>query len=160
MTVDVLAVQFNVAEWEIGWTPVPDKVIVAGEFEALLATPMLPGTVPVPAGANVTFSVTTCPGVMICPLETPTAVKPGPAIVTFEIVILTVPELVKVMPRTRLLPIFTLLKFKLVVLGVSAPGVAALTVRVAALLVTLPTELVTTTVNCAPLSAVVSAGVV
>ena len=37
---------------------------------------------------------------------------------------------------------------------------AALTVSVAALLVTLPAELLTTTVNCAPLSEVVSAGVV
>jgi len=37
---------------------------------------------------------------------------------------------------------------------------AALTVRVAALLVALPTLLLTTTVNCAPLSEVVVAGVV
>ena len=37
---------------------------------------------------------------------------------------------------------------------------AAVTVRVAALLVTEPAELLTTTVNCAPLSDVVSAGVV
>jgi hypothetical protein len=35
-----------------------------------------------------------------------------------------------------------------------------LTVRVAALLVTLPTVLLTTTVNCAPLSELVVAGVV
>ncbi len=37
---------------------------------------------------------------------------------------------------------------------------AALTVRVAALLVTLPAELLTITVNCAPLSELVVAGVV
>ena len=36
---------------------------------------------------------------------------------------------------------------------------AGLTVRVAALLVTLPAELLTTTVNCAPLSDVAVAGV-
>ena len=35
---------------------------------------------------------------------------------------------------------------------------AAVTVRVAVLLVTVPTELLTTTVNCAPLSAVVRPG--
>ena len=156
MTVDVLAVQFNVAEWAIGWTPVPDKVIVAGEFEALLATPMLPGTVPVPAGANVTFSVTTCPGVMICPLDSPIDVKPGPEIVTFEIVMLELPELVNVTGRRLLLTVLTLPKLKAEVLAVSAPG----TVRVAALLVALPTELVTTTLNWAPLSAAVAAGVV
>jgi hypothetical protein len=38
--------------------------------------------------------------------------------------------------------------------------VAALTVRVAVLLVTLATALLTTTVNCAPLSEVAVAGVV
>ncbi len=37
---------------------------------------------------------------------------------------------------------------------------AALTVSVAGLLVTLPTALLTRTLNCAPLSEVVSAGVV
>jgi len=37
---------------------------------------------------------------------------------------------------------------------------AAFTVSVAALLVTLPAELLTTTVNCAPLSELVVAGVV
>ena len=36
---------------------------------------------------------------------------------------------------------------------------AAVTVRVAALLVTLPAELLTTTVNCAPLSELVVTGV-
>jgi hypothetical protein len=39
-------------------------------------------------------------------------------------------------------------------------GSGVATVRVAALLVTLPAELLTTTVNCAPLSAVVVGGVV
>jgi hypothetical protein len=39
-------------------------------------------------------------------------------------------------------------------------GSGTVTVRVAALLVALPAELVTTTVNCAPLSPVVVAGVV
>jgi hypothetical protein len=44
-----------------------------------------------------------------------------------------------------------------VIVGATA---AAFTVRVAALLVTLPAELLTSAVNCTPLSAVVSAGVV
>jgi hypothetical protein len=39
-------------------------------------------------------------------------------------------------------------------------GAAAFTVRVAALLVTLPAELLTAAVNCAPLSELVVAGVV
>jgi hypothetical protein len=156
MTVEVLAVQLKVAEWEIGWTPVPDKAIEAGEFEALLATETLPVTLPVAAGAKVTLRVTTCPGVMICPLDNPIHVKPGPEIVTFEIVMLELPELVNVTGRRLLLTVLTLPKLKADALAVSGPG----TVRVAALLVTLPTELLTTTLNCAPLSAVVVAGVV
>ena len=141
-------------------TPVPDRLIEAGEFDALLATVTLPVTLPVAAGAKVTFSVTISPGVMICPLETPVALKPAPEIVTLETVILELPEFVKFTLSVLLLPTFTLLKFRLVVLGMSAPGAAALTVSVATLLVTLPAELLTTTVNCAPLAAVVSAGVV
>ena len=43
--------------------------------------------------------------------------------------------------------VLTLPKLKDVALGFKAPGGAAFTVSVAALLVTLPTELVTTTVN-------------
>ncbi len=154
----MLAVQFSVAE--CAGTPVPDRLIETGEFDALLVTVTLPVTPPVAAGAKVTVTVTTCAGVMIWPLETPLAVRPAPEIVTLETVMLLLPELVKVMPRELLLPTVTLLKFKLVVLGVSAPGGGALTVSIATLLVTFPTELVTTTVNCAPLSAVVSAGVV
>ena len=58
-----------------------------------------------------------------------------------------------------LLDTFTLPKFKLVELELSV-RVDALTVSVAALLVALPTLLVTTTVNFALLFEVVSAGVV
>lgn len=101
--------------------PVPDRLIKAGEFNALLATVMLPVTLPIAAGANVTFSVTGFPGVMICPLETPLAAKPAPEIVTLETVILKVPEFVRLTLRALLLPTFTLLKFSLVVLRVSAP---------------------------------------
>ncbi len=39
-------------------TPVPLKVIVAGEFVALLATLTLPGTLPAAAGAKATLRVT------------------------------------------------------------------------------------------------------
>jgi len=80
--------------------------------------------------------------------------------VTLETVILTLPEFVKVTGRTLLLLTITFPKLKLLLLGVSAPGAGGLTVSVAALLVALPTELLTMTVNCAPLSDVVSAGVV
>ena len=142
------------------WTPVPDKVTKPGEFEALLATVTLPATPPVAAGVKVTLKVPIWPGVSMSPADTPVEMKPGPEIVTFEIVIFELPEFVNVMARALLLPMFTLPKLSADVLAVSAPGGIALTVRVATLLVTLPTELVTTTENCAALSAVVSAGVV
>ena len=58
-----------------------------------------------------------------------------------------------------LLDTFTLPKLKEEELELSR-SVEALTVRTAALLVALPAELLTATVNCALLSAVVSAGVV
>lgn len=51
-----LSVQAKVTKW-FGWAPVPDKVIDAGEFEALLATKALPVTLPVAAGAKVIFKV-------------------------------------------------------------------------------------------------------
>ena len=158
MTVDVLAFQVRVPEWEIGATPIPVKVIDAGELDALLTTETLPVTLPVAAGAKVTFKVTICPEVTISPADTPLAVKPGPEIVTFEIVILELPELVSVTPRL-LLPTFTFPKLRADAPATSRPGGTALTVRIAALLVTLPAVLVTTTVNWVPLAEVVSAGV-
>ena len=51
-TVDVLAVQFNVTECETGWTPVPEREIVAGELVALLATVTLPVTLAAAAGVT------------------------------------------------------------------------------------------------------------
>ena len=101
-TTEVLAVQLSatdgggVADVE----PVPESVIVAGEFEALLVTVMLPGTSPAAAGAKVTFRVAVCPDVKIRPDETPPAVYPAPETVTFEIVTSEFPPLVKITGRT------------------------------------------------------------
>ena len=133
--------------------------MIAGELVALLVTETLPGRLPVAAGVSVTLKVAVCPGVRICPVETPLAVYPAPEMTTFEIVTLELPALVNVTLWTLLLPILTLPKFKVVTLGLSR-NVAALTVSVAALLVVLPAVLVTTTVDSAPLSDVVVAGVV
>lgn len=93
------------------------------------------------------------------PAGIPLAVNPGPEIVTLEIVTLELPELVNVTLRVELLPTFTLKKLRDEVLAVRVPG-AGLTVSVAGLLVTEPAELLTSTVNCAPVFEVVSAGVV
>ena len=51
-TGDELAVQDNVAECGVVATPVPETVIVDGEFVALLAMLTLPFTNPAAAGAN------------------------------------------------------------------------------------------------------------
>jgi hypothetical protein len=86
-------------------------------------------------------------------------VNPAPEMVTLEIVTLELPPLVKVTGKMLLLPILTLEKFKVVWLALRRV-VAAVTVSVAAALVIWPTLLLMVTVNCAPLSAVVVAGVV
>ena len=82
---------------------------------------------PVAEGANVTFRVTTWPGVIISPFEMPEALKPEPGTVTLETVMLTAPEFVKVTLWALLLLTITLPKSTCRA-GVSAPGVAALTV--------------------------------
>ena len=131
----------------------------AGEFAALLVMVTLPVTPPVAAGAKTTFKVAVCPGVRISPLDRPLTLKPAPKKTTLEMVILEVPELVNVTFWLLLVPTLTLPKLKVEALAVSCPG-TALTVRVAALLVTLPAELLTVMENCKPLSAVVVTGVV
>lgn len=133
--------------------------MLTGEFVALLDTVTLPVAPPAPAGAKVTFKVAVCPGVRVCPEDTPLALNPGPDKLTLPMETLEFPELLIVAERILLLETFTLLKPKLVMLELSS-NVAAFTVKLAALLLTLPTELLTTTVNCALLSAMVVAGVV
>jgi hypothetical protein len=140
-------------------TPVPVVEIVAGELVALLATVTPPVTLPVDVGAKVTFKVADCPGARTVPEDTLLALKPAPDVLTPEIVTLELPEFVRVTPRVLVAPVSMLPKLKLVELALST-RVEAFTVRVAALLVTLPDALLTTTENCAPVSAVVSAGVV
>ena len=119
----------------------------------------MPATLPVAAGAKVTFKVDVCPGVRIAPADTPLGLKPAPEMLTFEIVTSELPEFVSVTARALLEPVFTFPKPKLVGLALSN-RVTAFTVSVAALLLTLPAELLTTTVNCAPASAIEAAGVV
>jgi hypothetical protein len=71
--------QAGIAE-VVGATPFPDKVIIVGEFVALLAAMMLPVTLPAAAGAKVTFNVVVCPGCRVVPEDTPLALKPAPEI--------------------------------------------------------------------------------
>jgi hypothetical protein len=140
-------------------TPVPLMAIVAGELVALLVTVTEPVTLPVAAGAKVTFKAADCPAARTVLEETLLALKPAPKAVTPEIVTLELPVFLSVTPRVLVAPVSILPKLKLDGLALIA-SVEALTVSVAALLVTLPKLLLTATVNNSPLSALVVAGVV
>jgi hypothetical protein len=133
--------------------------MVAGELVASLVTVTLPVKVPVAEGEKVTLSVAVCAGARICPVDTPLAAYPAPEMLTFEMVTFEFPAFVNVTLSVLVLPIVTLPKDKLVGLALSKT-VEELTVSVAVLLVALPALLLTTTVNCAPLSDDVVAGVV
>jgi len=137
--VDVLATHDKPTECCMSCTPVPERAIVAGEFAALLVRVTLPVALPLAAGVKVAFNVAPCPAFRIVPVGTPLALKPGPAMLTFEIVTGEPPVLLSVRLSVLLLFTFTLLKFRLSGLLVSCPGV--LTARVTALLVTVPTRL-------------------
>jgi hypothetical protein len=104
--------------------------MVIGELAALLVTVMLPAAFPVTAGVRVTFMVADCPGVKICPEETPLALKPGPVRLTLAMLTSAVPELVTVTVCALLLPTFTLPKLKLDGLAVRVAVPGAATVRV------------------------------
>src|SRR5260221_3833724 len=139
-------------------TPLPVKEMVDGELVALLATTTLPVALPVAAGANVTFIVADCPAPRVVPPETLLELKPVPEAVTPEMVRFAVPVFLSTTGSVLIVLVSTFPK--LTVVGVTLRvAVAALTVSVAAPLVTLPAELLTNTVNCAALSAVVEAGV-
>lgn len=70
-TSGMLGVQVNSTEWEPVCIPAPEREIVDGEFEALLATVTLPVKLPAAAGVNVSSNVADCPGARIIPAETP-----------------------------------------------------------------------------------------
>src|SRR5258708_14176569 len=131
--------------------------MVVGELLALLLTVTPPVTLPVVVGAKVTFKAADWPGDRT--VTEVLALNPAPVVVTLEMVMFELPELLRVTPRVLVAPASMLPKLKLVGLALSA-RVEALTVSVAALLVTLPRLLLTATVNDSPLSELVVKGVV
>ncbi len=157
---EVLGDQVNDTEYEVWATPVPDIEITIGEFVALLVTVMLPAAFPAAEGSNVALKVAVCPADRINPWIAPLALNPAPATTTFEIVTLDFPELVRITFWVLVLETLTLPKATLVELLFRREVAAALTVRMAALLVTLPALSLTTTVIFAAFSDVVVAGVV
>jgi hypothetical protein len=118
---------------------------------------MLPGAVPVVAGANVAAIEAFWAGARICPAP-PLEVKPAPETVADRIVKVVPPEFVTETIRLLVVPVSTFPKLSEEREGVNCPG--ALTVRSAELLVALPPELVTRTEKISPEFAVVVGGVV
>jgi hypothetical protein len=97
------------------WAPVPDKLIVVGEFVALLVIVTLaPLTVPAVVGANFTARVADCAGVSTVPLEMPLALNPAPVTVTPEIVMFEFPPLVIDVVNEELLSSATFPKLRVV----------------------------------------------
>jgi hypothetical protein len=76
--------------------PAPLKEIVRGEPGASLAIEILPVTFPADAGANFAVNEVFCPGFSVNGVDAPLKLKPVPATMTPEIVVLAVPEFVKV----------------------------------------------------------------
>ena len=141
-----------------GKMPIPPSGIKVGGPSASLVIVMLPPAIPVAAGANTTFNVADCPGARIMPEGTPPASKAGAETLTFEIV--TYDPLVLVIVTLAALAVPTLTAPKLNPFAgskVNRPGVE-LTESMAGLLVTLPTALLTTTVNNDPSSVIATAG--
>jgi hypothetical protein len=113
-TVDVLAVQDRFT----AWIPVPDSASLAGEFVALLVKESLPLTLPAPLGAKVTLKPAFCPADKVRGREGPLTLKPFPFTVSWEMVTLPVPVLVRITGSVLLLPSTTLPKLVLAGLAV------------------------------------------
>ena len=157
--------------WLAGWVemegatvepgpPLPLREITCGLFGALSVRVKVPVRLPVAEGVNLTLTVQLAPGAIELP-QVPVPPKPKSPVNAAEKVIVEEVLFVRVESCAELLvPIAWLPKVKEVGEMARPAVVAGLTVRVAALLVTLPAALPTVTENCAPLSEVVSAGVV
>jgi hypothetical protein len=154
----VLGNQDKLTVCETTCVPDPDRPTDTGEL-ALLVTVADPVTVPDPDGWKLTLIAALCPGASTWPDDIPLTPNPAPLTLIPESVTLPVPIFITVACKVAEFPTFTLPKLKL--LGfIESSRVGALTVSTAALLVAVPAELLTVTVNCAPLSELTLAGVV
>jgi len=98
--------------------PVPFKLIVVGEFGALLAIEMLPLALPAAVGANFALNVVLNPAPNVSGVVIPVVLKPAPVTVTAEIVTVALPPFVRVMVCEVFVPVATLPNAALV--GVAA----------------------------------------
>ena len=77
MTLEVLGVQFSVAECETVCAPVPDTAMV-GELLALLTTLTAPLKLPDVVGSKITPNVVLCPAAKVNGGVKPLTLKPVP----------------------------------------------------------------------------------
>jgi hypothetical protein len=91
-----------------GCVPVPLKLIVAGEFGALLTIEMLPLTLPADVGANLALNVVLNPAPNVTGVVIPVVLKPAPVTVTAEMVTVALPPFVRVMVCELFVPVATL----------------------------------------------------
>jgi len=80
-----------------GVTPVPARGMLSDGLDALLATAMLPETLPAAAGVNVAVKLALCPACSASGTVTPLKVNPVPLGVIDETVAAVAPPFVKVM---------------------------------------------------------------
>jgi hypothetical protein len=114
--------QDTVAEWSPAGTPEACKAIVMIEFCALVATVMLPVSIPVEAGVKVTLRAAISPGFKIVPIAIPLKVKPGPEILIFVIVTAELVEFVNVSITFLLSPRATFPRLALDAFTLNCPG--------------------------------------
>jgi len=142
-------------------TPVPLKAIEVGDVGALLVMEMLPDTAPATVGTKATVIVVCWPAFTLRGSEYPLSTKEAePVCDTCVMLKVAVPVLVTTKAWDVLLPTTVLPKLIEVELTWIAGSGTALTVSVAAALVTVPALLLTTTRYVDPLSDVAVAGVV
>ena len=93
--------------------PVPLNAMVSGDPGALLATEMLPVALPAAVGENFAANVVVWPAAKVAGTDIPVMLNPVPDALPCEMVILAVPELVKVTLTDPLAPTSKLPKFML-----------------------------------------------
>jgi hypothetical protein len=101
--------------------PVPLNATVIAEPDASLAIEMLPLAPPTEDGVKLAEKLTPWPALSVFGVDNPAMAKPEPETLAEEIVMLAVPEFVRVMDCEPLLPTATFPKLTLVGLAASCP---------------------------------------
>jgi len=140
--------------------PVPLRLTEVGEVGALLTIEMLPVAGPATVGRKAVVIVVCCPAFKFKGNVKPLMLKLAPDSVIWLTFNVAVPMFLMIKGWDNVLPATTFPKLMDVELTCMAGTGAAVTVSVAAALVTVPAVFVTTARNVDPLSAVVVTGVV